>query len=171
MSRVFTSFRFYAERNLAPVSGAIGPRDLVTVRQLRTIHDAQALLDHQLMASVEPMSHHNDRVILPETSTGDRTLVQEGEEEAGRELDGRTWDEMPAQAPVLAGGEQVARSCFSMSAALSYAASAGVTRRDSTRGRVAAPNPKAADIGKHDRATNSRSAHPPGSARPTSREH
>ncbi len=34
---------------------------------------------------------------------------------------------------------------------------AGVTGRDSTHGRVAPPNPKPADIGKHDRATNSHS--------------
>lgn len=48
-----------------------------------------------------------------------------------------------------------ARSCFSMSAAFSHAACAGVAGGDSTRVPWAAPNRRTTDMGKHDRATNS----------------
>src|SRR5258708_1115751 len=67
VSRCRTSVRFYAERNLAPVSGAIGPGYLVAVRKWRTIHQTQGLLDPQPRPSVEPMAPHNNPVPPPVT--------------------------------------------------------------------------------------------------------
>src|ERR1035437_843344 len=67
VSRALISLRFYVEPKLAPVGGAIGPGDLVAVRQLRRVHHAQPLLDHQFMPGVKPMGHRDNRIALPVT--------------------------------------------------------------------------------------------------------
>src|ERR1035441_3285328 len=61
------SLRFYAERDLVPLGAAIGSRDLVAVRQLRPVHQAHPLLDHQLVTSVKSVGLDDHGVAFPMT--------------------------------------------------------------------------------------------------------